>query len=155
MCTAKHEPIAQITFRREKNRDFPPTRVSQIVVCGLMIPSCLVTKLPPSLTHSLTPSLPPSLHLASSLRILLLSDPHIQCSFDRYEPWLFRWDSDSYVSKVFSFLVSTLSPHVIVVLGDIFAEGYKASPQQWKDYLQVSAVALTVDECYAVAVCKY
>ena len=71
-------------------------------------------------------------------RILVVSDPHIQCSFDAFEPWLFRWDSDRYVRSAYRRLVNSLRPDLVVVLGDVFAEGYKASSRQWKDYLQVS-----------------
>ena len=74
---------------------------------------------------------------AARLRILLLSDPHIQCTFNRYEPWLFRWDADRYLKKAFSLLLSTLQPDMVVVLGDLFGEGFKASSQDWEDYLQV------------------
>lgn len=74
---------------------------------------------------------------APKLRILLLSDPHIQCTFNRYESWLLRWDADQYLKKSFSLLVGTLHPEMVVILGDIFAEGFKASPQEWRDYLQV------------------
>ena len=75
---------------------------------------------------------------APKLRILLLSDPHIQCTFNRYEPWLSRWDADQYLKRSFSLLISTLQPEMVVILGDIFAEGFKASPQEWRDYLQVT-----------------
>lgn len=70
-------------------------------------------------------------------KILILSDPHIQCSYDQFEPWLFRWDSDQYVRRAFSRLVQRLQPELVVVLGDLFAEGYKASLVDWQNYLQV------------------
>lgn len=79
---------------------------------------------------------------AARLKILLLSDPHIQCTFNRYESWLFRWDADQYLKKAFSLLISTLQPEMVVVLGDIFAEGFKASSQEWEDYLQVMFLSL-------------
>lgn len=79
---------------------------------------------------------------AARLRILLLSDPHIQCTFNRYEPWLFRWDADRYLKKAFSLLLSTLQPDMVVVLGDLFGEGFKASSQDWEDYLQVIFLSL-------------
>ena len=78
----------------------------------------------------------------SSTKILVLADPHIQCSFDRYEPWLFRLDSDWYVGRAVSRLVARLQPHVVVIVGDVFAEGYKASEFEWQDYLQVSVCVL-------------
>ena len=80
----------------------------------------------------------------SSTKILVLADPHIQCSFDRYEPWLFRLDSDWYVGRAVSRLVARLQPHVVVVVGDVFAEGYKASEFEWQDYLQVSVCFIEV-----------
>ena len=74
---------------------------------------------------------------ATRLKLLLLSDPHIQCTFNRYEPLLFRWDADRFLRSGFSLLMKTMRPDMVVVLGDIFAEGYKASAQEWTDYLQV------------------
>ena len=76
-------------------------------------------------------------------KILILSDPHIQCSYDQFEPWLFRWDSDQYVRRAFSRLVQRLQPELVVVLGDLFAEGYKASLVDWEDYLQVHSASVT------------
>ena len=73
----------------------------------------------------------------SPTRILVISDPHIQCTFDLFEPWLFRLDSDLYLKRGLSRLLSRLKPDVVVVLGDVFAEGYKASELHWKEYLQV------------------
>lgn len=35
-------------------------------------------------------------------------------------------------------MLKQLKPEVVVVLGDLFAEGYKASEVYWWDYLQVS-----------------
>ena len=74
---------------------------------------------------------------ATTLKLLLLSDPHIQCTFNRYEPLLFRWDADRFLRSGFSLLMKTMRPDMVVVLGDIFAEGYKASAQEWTDYLLV------------------
>ena len=34
-------------------------------------------------------------------------------------------------------LVARMEPHVVVVVGDVFAEGYKASESDWRDYLLV------------------
>ena len=73
----------------------------------------------------------------SSILRFPCSDPHIQCSFAQYEPWLFRRDADGYLQSSYSLLMSTLKPQMVIVLGDIFAEGYKASLQEWRDYLQV------------------
>ncbi len=75
----------------------------------------------------------------SLLKLLVLSDPHIQCNFNRYEPWVARWDSDHYVRKSFSLLMRRLVPDVVIVLGDVFAEGFKASKEEWSNYLQVRA----------------
>ena len=72
-------------------------------------------------------------------KILVVSDPHIQCTFDLYEPWLFRWDSDKYIQRGFSRMVARLQPDVVMLLGDVFAEGYKASEVQWLDYLEVQS----------------
>ncbi len=72
-----------------------------------------------------------------ALRLLVLSDPHIQCSFSKYESWIARWDSDRFVHRAFSLLMHRLEPDVVVVLGDLFAEGFKASEREWRDYLQV------------------
>ena len=74
----------------------------------------------------------------TSLKLLLLSDPHIQCSFNAYEPWLFRWDSDRYLKQAYSRAVRQLKPDVVVILGDLFAEGFKASSAEWNHYLKVS-----------------
>lgn len=73
-----------------------------------------------------------------STKILVISDTHIQCTFNKFEPWLFRWDSDTYLQRSFTRMLNQLQPDVIVVLGDIFAEGYKASEVFWWDYLKVS-----------------
>ena len=34
-------------------------------------------------------------------------------------------------------LVARMEPDVVVVVGDVFAEGYKASESDWHDYLLV------------------
>ena len=70
-------------------------------------------------------------------KILVFSDPHIQCTFDLYEPWLLRWDSDKYVQRGFGRMVARLQPDMVVLLGDIFAEGYRASEFDWLQYLEV------------------
>ena len=88
----------------------------------------------PTHAHARDPASP----LASlRYKILILSDPHIQCSFDRYEPWLARWDSDRHVGRLYGRLVERMRPDLVVVLGDVFAEGYKASHNEWEEYLQV------------------
>ena len=71
-----------------------------------------------------------------SLRVLLLADPHIQCTFDRYERWLYRWDADLFLARSFRRLLSATDPGLVVVLGDVFAEGFKASEKQWREYLE-------------------
>lgn len=71
-----------------------------------------------------------------SLRVLLLADPHIQCTFDKYERWLYRWDADVFLARSFRRLASATDPGLVVVLGDVFAEGFKASKQQWREYLE-------------------
>ena len=71
-----------------------------------------------------------------SLRVLLLADPHIQCTFDKYERWLYRWDADLYLVRSFRRLLSATDPGLVVVLGDVFAEGFKASEKQWREYLE-------------------
>ena len=67
----------------------------------------------------------------------MLADPHIQCSLEGFEPWLFRLDSDRYLTRAVSRLLVAMEPDAVVVVGDMFAEGYKASQQDWTDYLQV------------------
>ncbi|CAI8044326.1 Metallophosphoesterase 1 [Geodia barretti] len=79
-----------------------------------------------------------------SLKILVLADPHIQCSFATFEPWLLRWDSDRYVARGVSRLLVAMEPDAVVVVGDVFAEGYKASQQDWTDYLQCLSEVLVV-----------
>ena len=70
-------------------------------------------------------------------KIIILSDPHIQCSYDKYEPWLFRWDADNYLRHAVRRLLTRLEPDMVVVTGDMFAEGYKANELVWLEYLQV------------------
>lgn len=74
-------------------------------------------------------------------KILVISDPHIQCTFDLFEPWLYRWDSDKYLQRGFGRLLGQLQPDMVVVLGDLFAEGYKASDLYWVEYLEVRVYA--------------
>ena len=74
-----------------------------------------------------------------SLKVLFLSDPHIQCSFSAYEPWLFRWDADRYLRQAYSRAIRQMNPDAVVILGDLFAEGFKASSVEWADYLKVRA----------------
>ena len=53
--------------------------------------------------------------------------------------WLIRRDSDGYVSTVFSHLMSTLHPDMVVLVGDSFYDAIHISDTQWKeDYLKVS-----------------
>jgi hypothetical protein len=51
-----------------------------------------------------------------------------------------RWDADRYLRQSISYVMSTLSspPEVVVLLGDVFSNGYRASNQHWQDYLNVS-----------------
>jgi hypothetical protein len=79
-----------------------------------------------------------------SLKILVLADPHIQCSYARFEPWLFRWDSDKYVARGVSRLLVAMEPDAVVVVGDVFAEGYKASERDWTEYLQCLREVLVI-----------
>ena len=55
------------------------------------------------------------------------------------EWWFARWDADRYLRQSISYVMSTLSspPDVVVLLGDVFSNGYRASHQQWQDYLKV------------------
>jgi metallophosphoesterase superfamily enzyme len=52
--------------------------------------------------------------------------------------WLARKDADHYLSTTFSHLMDSLHPDVVVLLGDIFSDGFQASASQWMDYLNVS-----------------
>lgn len=57
----------------------------------------------------------------------------------RDEPWIARWDADRYLKQSFSYLMSSLnpSPEVVVLLGDVFSNGFRASDEQWEEYLKV------------------
>lgn len=55
----------------------------------------------------------------------------------REEVWLARKDADHYLSTIFSRLMVSLHPDVVVLLGDIFSDGFRASANQWSDYLTV------------------
>ncbi len=56
----------------------------------------------------------------------------------RNEFWLARKDADRYLSTAYSYLVNTLHPDMVILLGDIFSDGFQASSSHWKDYLNVS-----------------
>eukprot|EP00731_Ephydatia_muelleri_P029710 Em0021g233a len=81
-----------------------------------------------------------------SLKVLFLSDPHIQCSFSAYEPWLFRWDADRYLRQAYSRAIRQMNPDAVVILGDLFAEGFKASSVEWADYLKCKDELLHMSE---------
>ena len=51
--------------------------------------------------------------------------------------WLARKDADHYLSTIFSHLMDSLHPDVVILLGDIFSDGFRASSNQWNDYLIV------------------
>ena len=55
------------------------------------------------------------------------------------EPWIARWDADRYLQRSFSYLMFSLHPQpdVIVLLGDVFSNGFVATDRQWEDYLKV------------------
>ena len=91
----------------------------------------------PDLTARTTTREPTS----TMLRVLFLSDPHIQCTLDRYEYGPARWDSDRYLRGSYGAISGYLNPHpdIVVILGDVFAEGFKATESEWQDYLQVRA----------------
>ena len=89
--------------------------------------------------YSFTWEWPRNSGVSTSLKILLVSDPHIQCTFSAYEPRLFRWDADRYLRQSYSRAIRRMNPDVVVLLGDIFAEGFKASASEWNDYLKVCA----------------
>ena len=55
----------------------------------------------------------------------------------REELWLARKDSDHYLRTMFSYLMDTLHPDAVILLGDIFSDGFQASANQWQDYLTV------------------
>lgn len=87
--------------------------------------------------YSLTWEWPQRSTVQPSLKVLFLSDPHIQCSFSTYEPWLFRWDADRYLRQSYWRAIRQMNPDAVVILGDLFAEGFKASSVEWADYLKV------------------
>ncbi len=47
-------------------------------------------------------------------------------------------DSDRYLSNVYSHLMKTMQPDAVIILGDLFSDGFRASGDQWLDYLKVS-----------------
>ena len=53
------------------------------------------------------------------------------------ELWLARKDADRYLSTAFYHLTRGLDPDVIILLGDVFSDGFQASDNHWKDYLNV------------------
>lgn len=56
----------------------------------------------------------------------------------REELWIARKDADRYLSTTFYHLMRKLDPDVIILLGDVFSDGFRASESQWRDYLVVS-----------------
>lgn len=64
---------------------------------------------------------------------------------------------------MYSHLTSTLKPNVIVLLGDIFSDGFQASADQWKDYLmvwkvyahQVSVIWIPLGRFHSLPKCYY
>ena len=60
-------------------------------------------------------------------------------STDREEPWLSRRDVDLYLSTIYSHLMKSLPElNMVILLGDIFSDGFQATHSQWKDYLNVN-----------------
>lgn len=60
----------------------------------------------------------------------------------REELWLARKDADHYLRTIFSHLMDTLHPDMVILLGDIFSDGFHASTNQWVDYLNVCCLSL-------------
>ena len=75
-----------------------------------------------------------------SLNVLLFPCAH------RDEPRIARWDADHYLKQSFSYLLSRLHPQpdIVVLLGDIFSNGFRASQQQWQDYVQVISIHMYI-----------
>ena len=71
-----------------------------------------------------------------SVRELYLIDGLI--IFPREELLIPRWDSDRYLASGYSRLLARLDPpDIIVFLGDLFSDGFHASPKHWEDYMEV------------------
>ena len=62
----------------------------------------------------------------------------------REEPLISRWDNDRYLALGYSRLLGRLAvPDVVVFLGDLFSDGFRASTEQWSDYMRVWNVGIT------------
>ena len=70
------------------------------------------------------------------LKLLLISDMHIMCTVPAVEPWLYRWDADRYLRMNIETAVRYVHPDVVIVLGDMFDQGYIASEQEWEEYIE-------------------
>ena len=70
-----------------------------------------------------------------SLRVLAITDLHIMCTMSAVEPWIARWDADRYLKKNLDQAIAVFEPHVVLILGDVFDQGYNANSKEWVDYL--------------------
>ena len=83
-----------------------------------------------------------------SLRVLVITDLHIMCTMSAVETWIARWDADRYLKKSLDEALDAFRPNVVLILGDVFDQGYNANSREWIDYLHclqhVVAVPATV-----------
>jgi predicted phosphodiesterase len=70
------------------------------------------------------------------MKLLLISDMHIMCTVPAVEPWLYRWDADRYLRMNIETAVKYVNPDAVILMGDVFDQGYIATEQQWKEYLE-------------------
>ena len=71
-----------------------------------------------------------------ALKVLVVTDLHIMCTMSAVEPWIARWDADRYLKKNLDQAFAVFSPDVVLILGDVFDQGYNANSQEWIDYLR-------------------
>lgn len=71
-----------------------------------------------------------------SLKVLVMTDLHIMCTMSAVESWIARWDADRYLKKNLDQAIKVFKPNVVLILGDVFDQGYNANSQEWIDYLR-------------------
>ena len=75
----------------------------------------------------------------TSMNLLLVADPQIQGANDANNVFLgmiYRWDSDRYLSKTFSWAKYAYAPDAVVFLGDLMDEGSTSTDEQYQGYMK-------------------
>ncbi|KAG1659909.1 Metallophosphoesterase 1 [Nymphon striatum] len=98
------------------------------------------------------PSITSNVLKSDVIKFLVIADPQLIGYNEVVLGWFQRWDSDKYLEKTFYAARKHFNPDLIIFLGDIFDQGFKASNEQFKCYIQRFSNLYKIQELEKVAI---